>query len=294
MSAPVRNLNDGSRTAPYLRTDLNLGTLGDLPPWSLGPRGDSRAVLKAIRMAGYGGVQGGDPTLCKELGLGCTAGGRVDRPGDIAPQAAAWKRAGYEAATLHVGRGHESDAEIDALARAIVKASRDEDLPLYIETHRATVTQDTWRTVRFVERNPEVRFNADFSHWYTGLEMPYGDWGEKLAFLAPVFDRVCFLHGRCGNSSHIQVALDHPSMVQALAHFRDLWTRAFSGFLKHARPGDFISFNPELLHPGINYAQTFRQPDGQYREASDRWTDALQLVALAHDCFQAASAPRPY
>ena len=53
--------------------------------------------------------------------------------------------------------------------------------------------QDMYRTVRAVERNPEIMINGDFSHWYTGQEMPYGDWEQKLAFIQPVFDRVGFL-----------------------------------------------------------------------------------------------------
>lgn len=284
----VRNMNDGTKAEPYLRGDFNLGGLTDLPEWSVGPRGEMGAVLAAIRAAGYRGVQGGDPALARAAGLACTGGGRVDRPGDASALAAQWKKKGYEAVTLHIGRGHESDAEMDALVRAVVAASAQEDLPLYIETHRATITQDTWRTVKMIERNPDVRINADFSHWYSGLEMPYGDWEERMAFLAPVFERVRFMHARCGNSSHIQVALDHPSMEKALAHFRDMWTRSFAGFLRTARPGDFISFNPELLAPAINYAQTFRQADGTQREASDRWRDALELVAMARECFAAA------
>ncbi len=285
----IPNTNDGTQAAPYLRPDFNLGGLTDLPAGTAGPRSsDPRAILSALKAAGYRGVQGGDPALARELGLGCTAGGRVNRPADIAPLAAQWQAAGYEAATLHVGWGHESDAEIDALVTAIIAAARRERFPLYIETHRATITQDTWRTVQMVARHPEVRFNADFSHWYSGLEMPYGSWEDKMAFLQPVFDRVRFCHARCGNSSHIQVALDHPSMGRALDHFRDLWTRAFTGFLRDARPGDFISFNPELLSPAINYAQTFRQPDGAYAEASDRWSDSLRLTAIARECFEAA------
>ncbi len=284
--------NDGTATAPYLRTDFNMGNLLSLPATSACPRGDLRTVLSGIKAAGYRGVQGGDAelALCRELGLGCTTSGRVNRPGEIAPLAAAWKRAGFEAATLHVGWGHESDAEADVLVREIIAAARAEDLPIAVETHRATITQDTWRTVQLVERHPDLRINLDFSHWYTGLEMPYGDYAEKLAFLAPVWERVVFVHARCGNSSQIQVALAHPSMTTAMGHFRQAWTLAFAGFLHHARPGDFLSFNPELLHPEINYARSFKDASGQWVEDSDRWQDALALTAVARECFAAARA----
>ena len=282
--------NDGTNAAPYLRTDFNMGNLASLPAFSAAPRGDLRAVLSGIKAAGYRAIQGGEAELaiCRELGLGCTTGGRVNKPGEVAPMAAAWKKAGFEAATLHVGWGHESDAECDVLVREIIAASRHEGLPIAVETHRATITQDTWRTVQLVERNPDIRINLDFSHWYTGLEMPYGDFDEKLAFLAPVWERVRFVHARCGNSSHMQVALDHPSMGPAMEHFRKAWTLAFAGFLRSARPGDFLSFNPELLHPEINYARTFRDASGQYVEECDRWKDALTLTAVAKECFAKA------
>ncbi|MDA0577769.1 MAG: hypothetical protein O3B24_06690 [Verrucomicrobia bacterium] len=285
----VRNTNDGTDAAPRLRVDLNMGGLSDLPAWSAGPVGvDPRTTLRAIKAAGYAGIQGGDIVLARELGLGCTGGGRINQPGEVAALAAQWKQTGYDAATVHVGWGHESDAEIDALVHAVLAASTREDIPIYIELHRATITQDTWRTVQMVERHPGIRFNADFSHWYSGLEMPYGNWEEKLAFLQPVFDRVGFLHGRCGNSSHMQVALNHPSMTEALEHFRDLWTRSFAGFLRAARPGDYICFAPELLSHAINYAQTFRHSDGTLTEASDRWLDAQRLGEIARECFASA------
>jgi len=149
--------NDGSTAAPYLRTDFNMGNLSSLPETSKAPRGDLRAVLSGIKAAGYRGVQGGDAELpiCRELGLGCTTGWRVNKPGEAAPMIATWKKAGFEIATLHVGWGHESDAEADVLVREIIAASRAEGLPVFIETHRATITQDTWRTVKLIERNPD-------------------------------------------------------------------------------------------------------------------------------------------
>lgn len=288
----VRTTSDGTAAAPRLVPLLNLGTLGTLPAWSVAPRGDDEAQLAAILAAGYHGVQAEATAASKRLGMIHASGGRINRPGEVAPLAARWRREGYACATLHVGWGHEDDGVVDVLVREVVSASRDEGIPLFIETHRATITQDTWRTVRMVERHPDVRFNADFSHWYTGLEMVYGDWQEKLAFLEPVFERVRFFHGRIGNSGHIQMPLSHPSMPRAVGHFREMWARSFAGFLASARPGDWIGFAPELLHPLNNYAPTVRGQDGTWDEASDRWLDALELVAIARSCFAQASTGR--
>ncbi|MBA3686473.1 MAG: hypothetical protein H0W72_14725 [Planctomycetes bacterium] len=282
---------DGSRTAPRLLPFLNLGNLVDLPSWSQAPaQQDPDALHRALRTAGFVGINGDATPASRAAGMLHAAGGRVNRPGEVAALAARWRADGYACAILHVGWGHEDDAAVDAIVRDILAVSAGEGFPLFIETHRATITQDTWRTVRLVERHPDVRFNADFSHWYTGLEMVYGDWQDKLAFLAPVFERVRFFHGRIGNSGCIQMPLSHPSMPKAIGHFRELWTRSCAGFLRSAQPGEWIGFAPELLFPSINYAPTWRDAQGGYDEASDRWIEALELVRIAGECFAAAGS----
>jgi hypothetical protein len=287
-SAAVPTTNDGTQAAPRLLPLINMGNLAHLPAWSQAPKEDDDHLPQKLRDAGFGGIQGGITPAYTALGMTVATGGRINKPGEIAPLAALWKKEGYACATLHVGWGHEDDALVDTLVREIIAAGRNEALPIFIETHRATITQDTWRTVRMIERNPDVRINADFSHWYTGLEMVYGDWAEKLDFLAPVFERVRFFHGRIGNSGAIQMPLSHPSMPAAIAHFRELWTRSFAGFLASAKPGDWIGFAPELLFPHINYAPTWPTPRGTWDEASDRWLEAQQLLGLARESFALA------
>ena len=149
------------------------------------------------------------------------------------------------------------------------------------------------RAVQFVARFPELRFNGDFSHWYTGLEMVYGGFETKLAYIRPVLDRVRFLHGRIGNPGSIQVAIEPNDPASYVAHFRTLWTRCFEAYLRAAASPDaeptplqpFITFTPELLAPGIFYARTFHGV-----EESDRWQQSLLLTQIARECFAEAQA----
>lgn len=281
-------LNDGSTRAPRLECYITMGNVDTLPANSAGPVGDLPTKLAAIKAAGFSGIQGNDPKVCTALGMGCAGGDRYNVPAEVAPSVKKMKAEGYQCATVHVAWGHEDDAEVDALVREIVTVSAGEGFPIYIETHRATITQDTWRTIRMIERNPEVRLNADFSHWYTGLEMPYGDFAAKLDFLQPAFERVRFFHGRMGNSSHIQVPLAEPTMPAAVDHFKAMWTRSMVGFLNTAKPGDYLIFAPELLHPAINYARTFLNAEGVRVEESDRWLEAIRYAEIARTCFAAA------
>lgn len=288
----ISNTNDGSTAQPYLRYDLNVGTISGVIETSDAPRGDAMAVHLALKEAGFGGVQGGDRTACAALGLGRTWWGRVDAVGDADRIAAEAAGEGYDCVTLHVGTGFEDDAESLRLLAAVVAASDRRKVPLFVETHRATATNDPWRTLQYVRELPELRFNADLSHWYTGAEMHYGDLDRKFDLLKPVFDRVGFIHGRIGSPGCIQVDIGaggaETDALPFVKHFREMWTRCFAGFLASARPGDYLCFTPELLSADIFYARKFRGPDGVLREEGDRWQQARLYCRVAGECWQAA------
>ena len=144
------------------------------------------------------------------------------------------------------------------LIEAILNAGARYDVPLYVETHRATLFQDMQRTVDFVHRFPQLRFNGDFSHWYTGLEMVYGGFENKLSFIQPVIERVRFLHGRIGNPGCMQVAIKPEDPAPYVAHFRTIWIQCFKGYLREPAPQQpFITFTCELLAREIFYARSF-------------------------------------
>ena len=275
---------------------MNLLALEDLPEFSSGPRGRRMEDrLRAIHAAGYDGVQfvapaeQADLALSASLGLGRAGSGRINRPDEAGPFAARMAAEGQECATVHVGWGLEDDDEACRLIEAVLEASANHGVPIYFETHRATILQDIWRTVQFVRRFPEMRFNGDFSHWYTGLEMVYGGFETKLRFIEPVLDRVRFVHGRIGNPGSMQVDIGDgdPQGRPFVAHFRALWKAAFMGFLRAAAAGDYICFVPELLSPRIYYARAFPRDGGEPREESDRWEQSKVLRRIASECFAA-------
>jgi len=286
----ISNVSDQSAAPPRLRIGLSLVTLMDLPEGSLGPRGP--LALHAVREAGFEAIQTRDPVAARDAGLVPTGIARVDRPEQARVVAAQHRDAGYDCTTLHVGSGFETDDEAAALVEAIVEASVGEGHPMFVETHRATITQDMKRTLDLVDRCPGVRFNGDFSHWYTGAEMVYGDLAAKVARLAPVLERTRFLHGRISDPGCIQVAIpDDPADVH-VGVFRDLWARGFEGFLATAQPGEVMGFYPELLPASLFYARRVPDAAGQRREETDRWTEALKLVDLARAVWTDAVARR--
>lgn len=249
-----------------LKVFLNLLSLNGLPAKS----------FEDIRRAGYEGVQFTSPATpselanCRKLGLEVATSGRVNEAAETNSLAEQWAGEGFVCATLHVGWGLEDNDEAARLIESVLEASIRHQVPLYIETHRATICQDMWRTVDFVRQFPEMRFNGDFSHWYTGQEMVYGGFERKFEFIQPVIERVRFVHGRIGNPGCMQVPV--VTNAEYVDHFRRLWTSSF-------RCGARI-FTPELLASDIYYARTF---DGI--EEGDRWEQSLVLKRIAQECF---------
>jgi len=263
---------------------MNLESFDSMPNK---PDGD----LEAIRDAGYVGVQFGrpvDPVRKKEalrLGLGICGLGRVNKPSDAEMLATEARDEGLECLTLFVGWGIEDDDEVSGVIEAILEASAKHKVPLYPELHRATIFQDPWRTVQHLRRFPDLEFNGDFSHWYTGTEMVYGGMEKKINFFRPVLQRIGFMHGRIGSPGCIQVDVGDGSGDERpfVGHFREMWTESFLGFLRRKPEGDRFCFATELLGPEIYYARTFNG-----REESDRWEQSLVLARIARGCFAEA------
>ncbi len=274
----------GNATVSTLRCYMNLGTLEGLETLPSG-------TLASIRDAGYQGIQFTSPPsmdMLKEarsMDLGVCGSGRINLPGEADVLARQAKADNLECVTLHVGWGLENDDECARLIEEVLEASAKYEVPLYPETHRATIFQDAWRTVQFVRRFPQLRFNGDFSHWYTGSEFVYGGFERKLEFIRPVIERVRFLHGRIGNPGCMQVDVGDGDTARHpyVQHFRDMWTAVFAAFLQEKSNREFFCFAPELLASGIYYARTFNG-----HEESDRWQQSLVLVRIAKECFQAA------
>ena len=295
----ARLLNDGSSDAPKLRVYLNIDNLVGLRSDSIWPGLSGQARDERLMADGFEGVQlTGEGQLVKGSPLGYCGLDRINAAGEADAIAAKHAERGDQCITVHVGWGMESDDEVDRLVEAVLKASGRRGLPIFIETHRATITQDVFRTVRIARRFPEVRFNCDFSHYYCGQELVYGDWNQRLEFMEPIFSRTGFMHGRISSSGCMQVPVGpDPARrpVQAhgasdyLAHFREMWTRAMAGFLQNAGKGDVLIFAPELLAGTYYYARLFPNARGELAEESDRYAEALQLARIARECMAAAT-----
>lgn len=298
MATASRFLNDGSAEPPRLKVYLNLGTLSDLRADSIWAGTEGALAYRKILDDGFEGVQlTDDDPAPAALPFAYCGQDRINTPMEADAVAVKHALRGDLCLTVHAGWGFEDDDESFRIVGAILAASQKHRLPIFIETHRATITQDVWRTVQITRKFPEVRFNGDFSHYYCGQELVYGNWADKMAFMQPIFERTAFLHGRIASPGSMQVpigpdvasrALQAHGHADFLVHFRELWIRAMAGFLRHAIRGDLLIFAPELLAGTSYYARLFPNAFGRLIEESDRYAQALLLKSLARSCFKEA------
>ena len=271
-----------------LRTAISYGNVNDLPAFSSGPHGSPSELHQAVADAKYEGLQNGDVELCAQCGLVLIGSELLTSPSNAGELASQWKDKGAALVTCIAGYGMESDREVDAYAAAICEASTRYQLPLLLETHRASITQDAWRTVQLVNRFPAIRFNLDLSHWFTGQEMPYGDLDARIAFLKPVLTRTTFIHGRIGDRCCMQVPVEE-AMVKSIPAFRRIWTNVMLEFISSGQDAATdLWFCPELLGTVYDYARQLRDGAGELHEETDRWEEAAALVAIARQCFDDA------
>ncbi len=293
----IPNTNDGTLNLPDIRIYLNTDNLHDLTESSIWPDLQGQDIYKQLKRDGFDGIQAGnyfDQEAPVDIGF-CS----LDRI-NIASEAdiiiAKHAEIGSNCVTVHAGWGIEDDPDVFTLVEAILTASCKYQIPVYIETHRATITQDIWRTVQICKRFPEVRFNGDLSHYYCGQELVYGGLAMKLEFMQPILERISFMHARIASPGNIQMPVDtttgRPKFATGdlnyLDDFKDMWTLVMRNWLRNAQSGDFFVFCPELLPRQYYYARTFEQSEGLWCEESDRYADALLYIEIARNCFQSA------
>jgi sugar phosphate isomerase/epimerase len=273
-------LNDGSQDAPRLRPTHALWALIGLPrggtEWTMDEK------FRRVKEAGFEAVEcwpdaetAGEirKTLDKHgLRLGYGA-----RGGDIATIRAKVchaKDMDADYVNCHMESPYMTDDQIETLARDILKLSDDENIPIFIETHRGTATENLFRVWELIRRVPEIRFTADISHFAVGSETT----AMTDEYLAPVLERVSSFHARVSNGQQIQVDVGQGDTEPA-RQFAGFWTTAMRHWKKDARPGDILPFVSELGPP------TYGIVDAEGNETSDRWEQSLVLRRLGEQAW---------
>ena len=176
-----------------------------------------------------------------------------------------------------------STAEAVDLLRGYDAEARAAGMPLQLETHRFTMTNDLAATVALLDALPTLPLAVDLSHHVVGHELPDTPDARVDLLIGRVLERGSSFQGRIATRGQVQVSPRFPQHQQAAERFRGWWRTGFAAWRARSAPDAELTFCCEL--GTTPYAIT--GPDG--REISDRWADALLLREWALDLFATAA-----
>lgn len=165
------------------------------------------------------------------------------------------------------------------LLRDLNHLSAEYEIPVFIETHRGTITQDLLRTVDYVQQLGDLPLTIDFSHFVVAGEMhTISDEAEKL--LQEVLVHTASIHARVSNGEQVQVDIGAQAEHTIVPHYKRWWKQGMKHWL--SRAADCQSF-PVVCELGpAPYAITVDEYSGRKQEISDRWQQSLLLKELLH------------
>lgn len=230
-----------------------------------GMTGSTAEKLSRIAEAGYDGVEDGLPPPGQETEFrDLLAQHRLEYipmiftqgPDHRSSYASLVKRAaGFKprVITAHSGRDSMDLSEQIDFFKFTQKADRDAGTGVVAhETHRGRALFTPWNTAQVLRELPDLRINADFSHWCCVAESLLEDCEAELALAC---QRAIHIHGRVGYAEGPQVSDPRlPEFSEALSQHQAWWKQIL---LQHQSRGESsLSFTPEF--GPVPYMQALR------------------------------------
>lgn len=157
-------------------------------------------------------------------------------------------------------------------------------VPIYVETHRMSMTQDLLFTLQLMDAVPEMQMVADLSHCMVNQEWTFPPLtAEQEGLINRVLERSEGIQGRIASAQQVQIQPAFAQHKPWVGIFREWWRRGFIHWRqRHAHsPDDRLVFLVELGPPP--YAIT--GADGF--ELSDRWQESLLIKRWAEEIWLA-------
>lgn len=144
-------------------------------------------------------------------------------------------------------------------------------MPLLFETHRDSLLNDLYYTLQLMQLVPEMRLCADLSHVVVDREMRHPLATRDQQYISSILQRSDCFQGRVASREQVQIQIDFPQHQQWVDIFKGWWQEGMQAWRQRNADDAELVFLCELGPPP--YAIT----DGEQRELSDRWQEALQI-----------------
>lgn len=158
--------------------------------------------------------------------------------------------------------------DAEPIVRRWIDISDEIGVPILFETHRDCITNDMFFTLELLDRVPEMRLCADFSHYALNREltMPVDEFWEDL--FERLIKRSDSFQGRIASHEQIQVPIQFPQHQVYVEQFKNWWRSGMRQWSQRSGADDELIFLCELGPPP--YAIT----DADGLELSDRFDEA--------------------
>ncbi|WP_246042158.1 sugar phosphate isomerase/epimerase family protein [Cohnella pontilimi] len=249
---------------------------------------DIGRVFERVAEAGYHGIESPLPAadqepafrlLLADYGLAFIAQVLTGGPDHAASFAAQIERAAsFDPLFIVSQSGKDSDGPKEQLAffEQALKMERSIGIPVAHETHRGRALYTPWHTAVMLQQLPELKINADFSHWCCVAESLLEEQDDAMELAC---QRSIHIHGRVGHREGPQVADPRaPEFAQELSVHESWWKRIIQSRL--AQGAETITFTPEFGPPGYMPTLPYtRQPVVDLWEVNLWMADRLEHLA---------------
>ena len=144
-------------------------------------------------------------------------------------------------------------------------------IPVYLETHRLTVTNDVVFTLDLMDLIPQMEMVADLSHIVVAREFPVPVDNLHNGWVDRILQRSASMQGRISSREQVQIPLGFPQHEYWEAQYAKWWQQGFEYWRARNNDNAVMNFLCEL--GPTPYAITGR--DGY--ELTDRWQEGLQI-----------------
>ncbi|MCC5876370.1 MAG: sugar phosphate isomerase/epimerase [Candidatus Sumerlaeia bacterium] len=170
---------------------------------------------------------------------------------------------------VHCGRDFMTFEEGSRFFREALATEKDLGLTVGHETHRARLFFAPWITSQYLEKFPDLRITADFSHWCCVCDSLLENMTEHIDL---AITRAVHVHGRVGYAEGPQVPdPSAPEWAKHLALHEGWWDRIMENQRKQGV--EETTFNPEFGPPG--YMHTLPHTN---QPVADLWQVCLWMA----------------
>jgi len=142
----------------------------------------------------------------------------------------------------HTSRDFFSFEDTARIFERGIELAHDSGIPVAHETHRSRALYSAIDTRRYLEALPELRINADFSHWFNVHETDLRDQQDTLDLAV---SRAIHIHARVGHEQGPQVNDPRaPEWSEHVGRHLELWQAIVSA--RQAEGADFLTITPEF------------------------------------------------